>query len=103
MKIDTARSCLLTRRHGHKVSIICRVPLFLENQQRPFPGQIQSTYSSLSAAAFLAFDPRSFFSGKSFFGRWELRMALARAMAEARRSGRYPDLAVLLAIALYVL
>jgi hypothetical protein len=60
-------------------------------------------YSSFSAAVFFAFAPLSLDSGASFFGVCDLRMADARATACARRSERYPDLAVLLTMVLYVL
>jgi hypothetical protein len=57
-------------------------------------------HSSFSAAAFFALTPRIFFSGASFFGRCACRRADARETASARRSDRYPNFAVLLAIPL---
>lgn len=52
------------------------------------PVRFASLYDESFSAAFLAFDPLSFFSGDSFFGRWDLRTALARATDSARRSDR---------------
>lgn len=60
------------------------------------PACLSQYYSEgiYSWAAFLAALPRSFLSGSGFTGRWDRRMAEARAIAASRRSGRYPDLAV---------
>lgn len=45
-------------------------------------------YHGLSALAAFAFAPRTFFSGVSFFGLPDSRIALARATASCRRSAR---------------
>jgi hypothetical protein len=66
---------------------------------------IKSTllHSSFTSAAFRALAPRGFDSGESFFGCEARRRADARATAGARRSARYPDEAVDVAMALKVL
>jgi hypothetical protein len=52
------------------------------------PVHFTSLYDESFSAALLAFDPLSFFCGDSFFERWDLRIALARATDSARRSDR---------------
>jgi hypothetical protein len=66
-------------------SLPCLATVFLKSLLAKPRCPFQILYSFFSAGT--AFFPRGFFSGSSFLGACDLRMALARATVSARRSG----------------
>lgn len=61
--------------------------LLIGRRASPYPSSHGQAYA-LSSAAFFAAFPLNFLSGSGLTGLWDRRMALARATAVSRRSGR---------------